>query len=63
MYEWVITYKDEDSFDELMKTGEMVFVSGIINLVIIKSYLSSDAIMKIKGVIECSEARKGYILN
>lgn len=63
MYEWVIKYEDEEAFDELMKTGEMVFVSDIINIVIIKSYLSSDTIMKIKGVTDCNEARIGYILN
>ena len=63
MKEWVITYEDEEAFDELMKVGEMVLVSGIINLVIIKSYWSSDAILKIKGVIDCEEARTGYILH
>lgn len=61
MYEWIIRYEDEKALEEVLKTGELVFESNIINMVIMNSYLNQETIMKIQGVIGCEEARMGEL--
>lgn len=61
MYEWIIRYEDEKALEEVLKTGELVFESSVINMVIMNSYLNQETIMKIQGVIDCEEARMGEL--
>lgn len=58
MYEWLIRYEGEAALDEIKKIGLVEYEPETepMNIIIMKSYLSKDTILKINGVAECTTA-------
>jgi hypothetical protein len=63
MYEWVINYENAEALQEIKKTGIILFEPEFDDLkfIIMKTYLSKETIMKIKGVTECREPMIGSV--
>jgi hypothetical protein len=57
MYEWVISYETDETLEEILKIGTVEFepIFPHLKFIIMKSYLSKETIMNIKGVTECRE--------
>lgn len=54
MYEWVISYDSKETLQEIKKIGFIEYEPQLdLNFIVMKSYLSKETIMNIKGVIDC----------
>ena len=62
MFRWIITYEDESTLDEILKTGVVVYKPKLdVKYIFMDSYLDDVTIMKIKGVKSCREPVMGAL--
>lgn len=57
MYKWIISYKDDETLNEILKIGIVEFKPEFdgLKFIMMKTYLSKETILNIKGVTECGE--------
>jgi hypothetical protein len=55
MYEWLIKYENDDTLQEIKKIGLVEYEPKFkeMKFIIMKSYLSKETILNIKGVTDC----------
>ncbi|MCP1159348.1 hypothetical protein [Bacillus infantis] len=63
MYEWIISYENDEALTEIKKTGIISYEPMFeeLKFIVMKTYLSQETILKIKGVKECRKPRTGTV--
>jgi hypothetical protein len=64
MNEWIISYENNEALDEIKKIGIVIFEPEFeeLKFIAMKTYLSKETILEIKGVTECREPMIGHLL-
>lgn len=64
MFRWIISYEDEETLDEILKTGVVIYRPKLdVNYIVMDSYLDDVTIKKIKGVKSCREPVMGTLFS
>lgn len=61
--QYIITYKNKETFEELSKLGSITYKSPVINVVFIDTDKSKNELLKIDGVMSATLSTKGRLLN
>jgi hypothetical protein len=62
MNQWIISYKNDKTLNEILKIGTIEYEPKLnVNFIVMNSYLSRETILNIDGVLECREPAIGTV--
>lgn len=61
--QYIITYKDKKTLDELSKLGSITYKSPVINVLFMDTNKSKKELLKLDGVMSVTLPTKGRLLN
>jgi hypothetical protein len=62
MNQWIISYENDKTLNEILKIGTIEYEPiQNVNFIVMNSYLSRETILNINGVLECKEPYIGTV--
>jgi len=61
--QYIITYKDKKTLEQLSKLGSITYKSQVINVLFIDTNKSKKELLKVDGVMSATLPTKGRLLN